>query len=814
MSETILKGRRFMTTAESAQAEHSAFPEPRSTDELTSQDLDDLTPVAQHPALERFFRQHDDGERLLVIRAPQGTGRHWFAAGWQRGPNRSILEWAPETETSESVIQRLRELQADDPTGRTVLLTELAAPIQVVATAFPLLTAGPADLLLTEEEIDGLRRGRLGDFAETGGLPTARVIYGFTGGWLRGVEDLLDRPTSITTDHQLLAAPMVRWLRDADRSGAIAEVAYLPVVSPETLRMFHGEGGHAAPTVDGLATLGLLRKDHAGGWFMPDLVRSALKTMVLTTQPDRVELVIGAATHAMSDAGHLQHAVTVAPSGRTWASMRDLLVSRAPDLFVSDTRGLMKILNLIPRKVRTQYPDLNLFIRMLSPMGRNQLVTPTLSVQPDLDRDRTAHRLIQRAELLYRSPNSLAVSYGMMQCVYLRHAGHYEAAADAAIHLLRALDEASGTEPINPTLAGFARLHAGIGLHLADRLPEARLAYLAALEGIPEGQHHFVKADILSKLALLLVEQGETHQARRVLEASDEPLSRVRWGRSMVGRCGQLARIWLAVQDLDLATAEQILSELPEQPDADEFWAVHAHLLAQVHALQGGGTRSSRHVSAWRRDRPYAAAAPHSDRMLTEALHRSQLLAGSTTEILHWDSSQVLANLEALRQLLVGDPDGALRALRIPVRTGQRQQQVADLLRVYAERWPLEDPDKETLRLIAEIHSLDGETADLVPLCRLGMLPWLQMAGVVDKVQARRLSAVTGWATLPAPQPKLTPREREVLDFLRQRLTRRQIARATVRSENTVKAQLRSLYAKLDATSVEEALERARSFGL
>jgi len=53
-----------------------------------------------------------------------------------------------------------------------------------------------------------------------------------------------------------------------------------------------------------------------------------------------------------------------------------------------------------------------------------------------------------------------------------------------------------------------------------------------------------------------------------------------------------------------------------------------------------------------------------------------------------------------------------------------------------------------------------------------------------------------------------------VLDALRQGLTRAEIAEQQVRSLNTVRSQIRSLYRKLDATSLEEALESARQLGL
>ena len=60
----------------------------------------------------------------------------------------------------------------------------------------------------------------------------------------------------------------------------------------------------------------------------------------------------------------------------------------------------------------------------------------------------------------------------------------------------------------------------------------------------------------------------------------------------------------------------------------------------------------------------------------------------------------------------------------------------------------------------------------------------------------------------------LTPREADVLDALRQGLTRAEIAQQQMRSENTVRSQVRSLYRKLEAGSLEEALATARQYGL
>ena len=85
----------------------------------------------------------------------------------------------------------------------------------------------------------------------------------------------------------------------------------------------------------------------------------------------------------------------------------------------------------------------------------------------------------------------------------------------------------------------------------------------------------------------------------------------------------------------------------------------------------------------------------------------------------------------------------------------------------------------------------------------------------LEPAEFQRLGFVLDQAPTQLPKrPVLTAREQEVLRQLRAGMTRRQIAEAGFRSENTVKSQMRSLYRKLEAADVEQALENARAWGL
>jgi LuxR family maltose regulon positive regulatory protein len=66
----------------------------------------------------------------------------------------------------------------------------------------------------------------------------------------------------------------------------------------------------------------------------------------------------------------------------------------------------------------------------------------------------------------------------------------------------------------------------------------------------------------------------------------------------------------------------------------------------------------------------------------------------------------------------------------------------------------------------------------------------------------------------PQPTAALTPRELVVLRLLTTGLSSREIASELYVSVNTVRTQIRAIHRKLEATSREEAILRAREVGL
>jgi DNA-binding CsgD family transcriptional regulator len=237
--------------------------------------------------------------------------------------------------------------------------------------------------------------------------------------------------------------------------------------------------------------------------------------------------------------------------------------------------------------------------------------------------------------------------------------------------------------------------------------------------------------------------------------------------------------------------------------------------LVRTASYEGRGADGARWVLGWRHERPAAAQSPLGKRILSEAFHAARISTGDLTVVPGWDRSQELADLEALRCLLKGDADAALRALRLPERTGQRHRNRSALIGVLARTRCTPDTVPETVvRHLASIHHQDGALADLAVFHALGWTPVFRRAGLVDDAGVARLQQLARPSLVEREAPALTAREREVLQSLQAGMTRREIAASTYRSENTIKGQIRSLYAKLGASSAAEAVEQARHFGL
>jgi DNA-binding CsgD family transcriptional regulator len=80
---------------------------------------------------------------------------------------------------------------------------------------------------------------------------------------------------------------------------------------------------------------------------------------------------------------------------------------------------------------------------------------------------------------------------------------------------------------------------------------------------------------------------------------------------------------------------------------------------------------------------------------------------------------------------------------------------------------------------------------------------------LIDGLLGRSMSEVIPGPAGSAPQIRLTSKEAEVLDWLRQGKSAWEVAQILGRSEHTVKNQMRTIYGKLGARNRAQALRRA-----
>ncbi len=824
-------------------------------------------PGASHPALNRFLGMPSGEERLLIVRAPMGTGAPWLAAGWVAADG-SIREWpggGPEPRGElygpavrgrifsweqsggevQAFIDRVGALLDDPDGGRVAVVGGHEVPVGALAAAFPTRLAGPGDVLLTVEEIEayaareqsghqvsqqvgrqvrGPVRGQaVAQLAQhvTNGHSlrplTPIQVHVRTGGWLRAVRILLNDPLGHHSAKLAVMSSLMRWLSAREDGDVVETAAFLPEFTEEILAAFrtHPAVAGPGPTLPQLQEAGLVVQCSDGQWRMPALVREALQLSVIDADPERARELSGAAVEAATLNAGVEATVETALRERAWQRLTGLVQDHWVELYMKNAPMLARAVGMLPRHVVNRLDATGLITRLVAVTRPDGMEFIPPLTRPDYARDEIAQRLRARTARMPLEPNHASLTLGIAELAHCRLAGHYAEAAEAAQRVRATVDAAMDGQRVRPAVAGFADLQAGIALHLADRQVEAKAAYEAAYFWGRSGEVDFVKADAAGKLALLSAHRGNLCQARHWLEKVDEPIASLRWGRPMVARAAMLARIHVATAELEYERARELLAELPFEPDADEFWSAHASAIAYALVLDGRMGEAIRRIAEWRQQRPYACRAPLADRLLSEVSSLALVASGRVRAVPEWDQNPMLANLEAVRCLRQQDFDGALRALQVPERTSMRHRSLAEMAEVIARAQATPDTaDESVLHQLPAIHRQGGELADLAYFHPFGWTPVFVRLGMIDDDDAARVAAVTNPAGVQENVPVLTPREQEVLRMLREGLTRKQMATSTFRSENTIKGQLRSLYGKLGASTSEEALEAARHYGL
>lgn len=285
----------------------------------------------------------------------------------------------------------------------------------------------------------------------------------------------------------------------------------------------------------------------------------------------------------------------------------------------------------------------------------------------------------------------------------------------------------------------------------------------------------------------------------------------------------RLAEALLALERFDLGEAQRHLDEMDHDRRSIEHWVAIARVEAKVGLVSGDASGALARLEAFADLRGAEGRS---------AASRQQL--ASIRVLLHL----ALGDLEAARSIVQRDAPPSARTLvdraRIALVAGQPSEAVRELRPLAGTaQSPAVTVNAASLEAAAALRPGPGRPADPVVrrlgahLRQSGQRTPMVLLQSADLVAIRTRGIELGYADVfgsvpsagsvladPVAPPRLTPRERAVLDVLARESSTAQIARELFVSVNTVKSQLRSIYRKLGVNSRDEALMVSRELGI
>ncbi|MEG3615285.1 helix-turn-helix transcriptional regulator [Isoptericola haloaureus] len=615
--------------------------------------------------------------------------------------------------------------------------------------------------------------------------------------------------------------------------GAVSLAPYADAALAQRLERVVAAPADPETAVDPLATLGRLglgywatQPDGTPVLRLSDQVRAVAAARFAETNPTLVPRVLDTAAHWLWEQRHdaataVEYALRAGDLG-----FADHLLVRVFPLPPQESARLARMLLAMPAaQVRSQ-PFLAMFLALVlnARPGTQRRATEFLAAAVQ-----ASHQRIASAP-----PAERVVLYGLETAAW-RLLGQRTRMLDTARRAVRELALAREDDDLDgaPSIDGAAALavsQAATSLFFGDDLPAAREAYdaLTALSAERDWPHLANVAACGRAMADVL--DGRFVAARAELAVVQPDAWPTGWVDGYQGAFRSIAQAWVHIDDGDAEAALAELEPLAPHLDTLEHWefAVAAGAVAQ--ALQGHASEAERRLGQVRRERVRPTTLPSVVGRLGAMRTILRLATGAARE--------------ESRQRLRGRGQAADSALRsiIAAARGQEEDAVALLAQAQgAIGTPLQDAlvavagvtvaqrtdaavsataFGTTLAALMDQHGIHWPVTLLAEEDRAGVLAALEQDGAQDAATtlalafARVPAVVDGRLWQRAQAPALTPREREVLHALAGTDSRTEIAAELVVSVNTVKAQLRTLYAKLGARTRAEALTRAVDLGL
>lgn len=509
---------------------------------------------------------------------------------------------------------------------------------------------------------------------------------------------------------------------------------------------------------------------------------------------------IDALVALLAHEGDADAACQVAISASRWTALIEVISDCFERLVDEDPANVRRLLRTIPPAELEGHLDL-----------------AARAVLLDLDGEASRTRLNQLERLARSLPatvssaSALEVVRGLtLHTTARRRLGQYGRAAETADRLMDPVARIdSESTPDLAAASALALYESGLSLMHLRRVREARWRFADVRRRAPGSR---AAGDAKATLALLSLLNGEVAEASALLDdarldSSATPVARVAWA-------------FLLIERDETPEALAVLDELDRTSPLSEYWVVALALRAWVALFDGEPQAALAVISQGQAHTSFAPVSPLFGSFL-QAIRSDALVAArqapsalAVSRVPEFAGETTAASLS--RALLQSGHDAQVTWL-----ASQRLSKNAPSPRVKLELLLVRAC--ACVHLGQESEALDSLVhADAVSREHDVRVPWRLIADD-DRDRLRQLAPAPVAAMLDAHPsgfrgrlalPRLSRRERMVLNKLRTGGSVAQIAKDLTVSSNTVKTQLRSIYRKLGVGSRSEAVRAALEWGL
>jgi LuxR family transcriptional regulator, maltose regulon positive regulatory protein len=598
--------------------------------------------------------------------------------------------------------------------------------------------------------------------------------------------------------------PLIRWIgemADVDRVVAVLESSGLLV------RRF-GEDSAISYTIPSAIRQALredlVRDDPFGARSLhQELARWYLERATIGTRADDV---VSLALH---------HAV----AGRGWELVEDVWSRYGAVLAIKQPEALRHALNAMPAEQLETRPGMAvareiLNVGVLDAVGDGLRATFRAYFE-------ASERFVDRLETL---PLADLLYLGAGHVIGLRHLGRLCESAAFAVRVDRLATELVASQHAGDDRHAWFHLQWGVTRTLLGD-PHARFSYRTAWNYGLASAADFLASNAAANLALLHGFDGDSGQAGLWLARRERFGPNQHWSERFVGLGALLGEGFGALDRLEETAVGAVLARLGHGSAPGELWPFVAFLHAQ-HALHFGEVAAG--LSALGEAERAHDGEPVDSGIAPALLTRARvdlLIAGGrgqqALDLLRAAdlAAPLLAVPRARMRLLAGDHPGVVQLAEGIGRDASipRRDRLELLLLQATAAWHSEQRSRAG-NLMAEALELHRFTRIARSFCSipaevLGQL--LAAAGEgLEPDGAARVATARSVYPDGLLLVELSDRERLVLVALARTASRQDIAESLYVSLNTVKSQLAGLYRKLDTTTREATLSRARQAGL